>query len=146
MKKIVVGLLLLGSLVAGCGKDEKPAEPEGPPLTKAQVIKQGDAICRAGAKRVERAAGRRLGEDSTRADVRRFVVRTMIPELERQVSDLRALRPPARDAPQIDAMLDAAEEGIAEARENPIRALTDPKVFAKANRIATKYGFKVCNK
>lgn len=145
MKRTIVGLLLLGSVVAGCGKDEQPAAPEAPPLTKAQLIKQGDALCRATAKRIDKAS-RQLGEDSTRAEVRRFMRRTVLPELEQQLSALRALTPPRKDAPQIDAMLDAAAEGIEKARKDPIGVLTGKDVFAKANRIASRYGFKVCDK
>lgn len=146
MKRTVVGLLLLSSLAAGCGTEEEPAAaPEAPPLTKAQLIKQGDAICRAGAARGNRAANRQLDESSTRVDIRRFVVATAIPELERQLGELRALVPPRADAPRIDAMLDALEEGIEKARKDPLVVLTDPDIFADANRIARKYGFKACS-
>lgn len=146
MKKSVVALLLIGSLAAGCGEEGEPAaEPAAPPLTKAQLIKRGDAICRAGAARATKAANRQLDASSTRADVRRFVVRTAIPELERQHDELRALAPPRTDAPRIDAMLDALQEGIEKTRKDPLAMITDGTVFAEANRIARKYGFKACS-
>ena len=146
MKTAALGWLLC-LLATGCAQqeaDDAPA-PDAPRLTKSQLIKQGDAICRAGNRRLDAAVESRLGPRSTPAQVRAFVRKVALPELEAQVAALRELQPPLADVPRIDLMLDAVEEAIEETEEEPIKALRQDAAFDRANRIARKYGFKACS-
>lgn len=138
--------------LGGCaGDDERDeAAPPSPPLTKAQLIKKGDAICRAGKARQRRADARamkRWGDDPSREQVRTYVRDTVVPELRTQARQLRALVPPNRHAPAYDRMLDELEAVVAAVEKSPLDTISqDGDPFATANRIAAKLGFKVCSK
>lgn len=151
LRTLVAGTAALACLtLAGCGDEAEPdAAPSAPPLTKAQLIAKGDAICRAGNARLEKADARVLaqwGGDPTAAQARSYVVKTMVPELRRQVRELRALVPPDANAPAYDLMLDELGAVLDRAEKAPLETVAEKRPFAKANRIAKKLGFKVCSK
>ncbi len=138
---------LFGLAVAGCAQSEDVGAPppESPPLTKAQLIKQGDRICKASNRRLDAAVTAELRPNPTAAQVKKIMLEVAVPELEGQVAALRELVPPSSDAPMIDLMLDAVDEAIEETRKNPIKVVRDDDAFDDANRIARKYGFKHCS-
>lgn len=147
MKKILSGTAVVLAL-AGCAKDgETGAEPpSSPPLTKAELIKQGDAICKASNRRLEALTEADVDSWKVAADIRSFVREQFVPELEKQIADLRSLEPPREDVPRIEVMLAAAEEGIAKLEKEPVAEIQKDTTFDRANRFARKYGFKECSK
>lgn len=54
MKKLLVALTVCSTLaLSACGSDDKDNSSEA--LTKAELIKQGDAICKAGTEEIDKA-------------------------------------------------------------------------------------------
>lgn len=146
MKLISVSVALVACLaLAGCG-DDKSTSSDRTTLTKAEVIKQGDAICRASQDRINKASASLATGEPTEAQATAFITDTLVPELEGQIRDLRKLVPPAADAAKLDAMLDSLAADVAKAKQDPRGMLTSDGAFVEAGRLAEAYGFQVCAK
>lgn len=148
MKKLAALVLLLaGPFLVACQADEEVGAkpPSSPPLTKAELIKQGDRICRDGAKEFLATAAP-VPRNPSRAQLRAYVEDVLVPEMESQLAALRALEPPRADLPRIDQMLDEWADAIEKVKEDPLGQVGRMATLtARGDRIATKYGFKVCN-
>lgn len=137
--------------LTGCGGGDEPAtsddqasETQARALTKAELIEQGDAICRASNEKIDVADDRFIDpENPTEAEFRAAINDTLIPEVKGQISDLRALEAPAEDVDTITAILDALEAELAKVEADPLFILDDG-AFADANELAQDYGFEVC--
>jgi hypothetical protein len=88
-----------------------------------------------------------------RAAVRAAVIATITafwneakPVLQGSVDDIRALREPKADTKQVNRILDAVEHVIARVDADPtvLPESDTSNVFAKPDKLARKYGFKVC--
>jgi hypothetical protein len=127
-------------------------------ITKAEFIKKADAICAEGKKQVQTEFAAYLeknkikkipegGESKAETEGREaeIIESIALPALQRQVDDIRALGFPAGESGQIEPFLDAVEGGIEKGDEDPQALFSGAsKVFAKADGLAQKYGFKVC--
>jgi hypothetical protein len=157
----------LALAVAGCGGGSDEADGKDAASTgstdaaapsKAEFIRQVDAICTRGKKQVETEFASYLkknkikeigekGESPADAESHEIaVIETIaIPELQEQIEELKALQPPSDDEDEVEAFLDATEEGLSKGEEEP-QALfsTTKKLFAKSDKLAQSYGFKVC--
>lgn len=135
-------------VLAACGDDTAtdPASSEEPKaLTKAELIEQGDAICKASNDRMTAASASLETGEPTEADFVAFITGTFVPETEGQVRDLRELVPPTEDAAAIEAMLDSLEADLAKAKADPEYLISSVDVFDEANELAKDYGFKECS-
>lgn len=139
---IVVALLAVG---AGCGGgDDEEA------LSKAEFIKQGDAICKKSGDKVDAAAEERFAdlgrnEPPSAAQIKTFAEDTIIPEISGQLEDLRELPAPEGDDDKVNEIIDAADEALGKVEDDPTVLLEqggDP--FEAANKLASDYGFKEC--
>jgi hypothetical protein len=132
-------ILALGVVVAGCGGDDDT-------LTKAQFIKQADAICKKGNKRIDAGAEdvfTTKGQPS-KAQLTTFATDTLIPDIQGQVDDVRALNEPSEDEDQVNAFLDSAQAELDKGKEDPLY-MTTPQSFKETNKLGKAYGFKVCS-
>jgi hypothetical protein len=148
-----MAVLALGCvLLVGCGssgsKSGSGSSTTTPELTKAEFTQQADAIC----KRYDDAlstASKALGSNPSSARQGDFLLNQAVPNLKKQVDELRALHPPAADAATIKTMLDDLATGVDDlataVKVNPTKALQQqPAGLAKASAAATAYGFKNC--
>ena len=142
----VVALALIG---AGCGDDDESGDSGssggGDTLTKEQFLTQGNAICAAGNAELE-AEGETLGTAPTPGEIEDFALEELVPNIQNQIDELRGLTPPEGDEEEVEAILAAAEEGVAAIEENPASAFDDGGAdpFAQANELAADYGLTVC--
>ena len=152
-KRVIAAVACCCVSLTGCGGDDEPAksadkasETVETTLTKAELIEQGDAICKASNDTIDKADDRFIDpQNPTEAEYRVAINDTLVPEIRGQVEDLRALKAPAEDAATINGMLDAIEAGLVTVEADPLIILTgDP--FADADKIAQDYGFEVCGK
>ena len=138
----IVALALIGS---GCGDDDESGDSGGESLTKAEYVKEGNAICSAGTAEIAAAAQERgLGPSSTEAEVAAFATEVLIPSATDQVEQLRELTPPEGDEETVQEFLDASDEGIATLEEDPAAFGSGPDPFAEANKLLNDYGLTVC--
>jgi hypothetical protein len=113
-----IAVVLLGAGAgAGCGGDDEE------PLSKAEYIKQGDAICKKA-----QAEGKK--------DRRRS---------EALLEELRDLPAPEGDEDTLNGIYDGIEEGLEKIEDNPTILLSEDNPFEKASQEAEDYGFEECS-
>lgn len=139
---VVVGIAL-SVTGAGCGSSS-PA-----PLTKAEFVKQANAICRDGRSRKTTAIfnfmkTHQVGK-STRALEEKADTEIAMPPIQRMNEELRELAAPRGDEDKVNAIVDAFEAAVKSQEQNPgvvIAGSRDP--FHVANLLAIKYGMNKC--
>jgi hypothetical protein len=148
---MLAGVVAIAVVAAGCGSSSDSTESTAS-LTKAEFIKQGDAICKKGNKEIEEGFESFAKENNlpqnkepNKAQGKELVETVIVPDIKAQAEGIRALGAPSGDEAQVSAMLDSLDEGIEAAEEDPealFAAKSDP--FASANKQAKEYGLKVC--
>jgi len=143
--------LALGLIAAGCGDDDGgDGETEGTgtngaaaSLTKAEFVEQGNEICRQGNEEVEQA-----GQALTQGDVAEFnafVLGTLVPSIQRQINDIRALGIPEGDEKLINGILDDAEADLKRLEADPsLLQRQDSDLFADVDQRLDDYGLTDC--
>lgn len=139
MAAAVVALLL----IAGCGGGDSTTA-----LTKAQFIKQADAICEKTDKDAVAAMGQAAKEEKTAAgksgeeQISAAVLLAGLGVVQQEAEELAELGVPSGDEAEIEAIVDGIEAAAAKAEKDP-RHLE--AAFAEVNKLAAKYGFKACS-
>ncbi len=144
-----VGLLAVVLMVSGCGGSADSSETVK--LSKAEFIRQGDAICekarqaKAADLEVEIQRISREGdlEELTLRDQEDLVLNVVLPTFEQMSAELSALNGPS--SPGARAVARAFARTVSELKENPEIVTTRRNVFYTADEKAAAYGFKVCN-
>jgi hypothetical protein len=147
----VAALVALAALVAGCGSGDETTDATVT-LTKAEFIKQGDAICKKGNAEIEagfedfsEANDIPQNQEPSKAQGVEIVETVIVPSIKQQGEEIRALGAPEGEEKQVEDLLDSLDAAVSEAEEDPEALFgenSDP--FADANQQATDYGFKVC--
>jgi hypothetical protein len=135
-KLYVVGTLLAGFFVAGCGGSSSSAES----LSKPQFVREATAIC--ADAQVERAEALKdvLDEKPELADL----TSSALLSVEEMTEELGALGPPPGDAKEVQAIIDAYEAGIKKIKADPGDLTGVLSTFTKANQLAEEYGLTDC--
>lgn len=145
----IAAVFLSGLLILGCGGS---SDDETATLSKAQVIKQGDAIC----LKVDQQRGGMIenwlsdkSEEFARSKAGNIalVKAVAIPTLEKKAEGLESLAVPSDDEEQIDQIVEGLESAVEAIEDEPdqVEARYE-QVFGPANETAKAYGFKVCSK
>jgi hypothetical protein len=147
---VLIGVLAIAALAAGCGSSGDSTETTAA-LSKAEFIKQGDAICEKGSKQIEGEAEEFAEENNidtskpTEKQQEEVIATVVAPALRNQADELSELGAPEGEEGKAAAILDALEAGAEELEDDPGTLLekgADP--LGKANELATKFGFKAC--
>jgi hypothetical protein len=156
---MLLGIAALVLVAAGCGGSDDSTDTgstsggEGSALTKAQFIKQSDAICEEGNEELESEAedfateNNVDTEDPTTEQQEEVVVEVIAPAIQRQAEGIDALAAPSGEEEEVEAIVAAVESGATEAEEDPgsiIEESDDGGPFAEANKLADAFGLKVC--
>ena len=141
----LLGLAAVTALVvAGCGGGGDDSTSTSS-LAKPARIAKADAICKQGNQEIEQAAneqfGKQQGQEPTDAQVQQFTDETVIPSVQKQIDQIRALGAPSGDEDQVNKILDTVQADIGKAK-SATTLPDDP--FADGNALATQYGLKVC--
>lgn len=156
--------LAAGLIAAGCGDDDDETTTTsstttaatgatgatgaatGEPLSQAEFIKEADAICAAGDKKIN-AAGQQLGPGKpSDQEFEQFTTETLVPEIQAQIDAIRALTPPEGDEDEVSAILDAAQGAVDQLDQDPslLNEQSGDDPFKEANQLAKDYGLKEC--
>ncbi len=148
---------------AGCGGDDEPqpladigatgasgaSGASGVP-GRAEFIKTADAICAEGeaserdqiAELFPNVAG---PDDLSAAQYEQLATEIVVPSLQSQLDQLRALTPPEGDEDAFDAITSGLAEGIAETEGDPSTlAEGGGPNLQEASKLALDYGLKEC--
>lgn len=145
----VVFVCVFGLLAAGCGSGGEDSTAS--PLTKAQFVKQADAICdkREKEKNVAILAyveeknlnpARKLSQEDQETVVKDLGA----PPLAAMIEELDALGAPSGDEEQVDAIVEAFEVALEEAEADPASVVPGSDPFDEADELAGKYGLEEC--
>ena len=144
MTRTRLAALALGTVAAltaaGCGGGD---DDKG--LSKDEYLKQGNAICAKGNAKIN-AGIEQLGQTANTARIRGFTLTVLVPTVEGELKDLRALEAPEDDADTLTALYDDADAALQKIKANPglaqAQGADDP--FAAVNKRATAYGLTEC--
>lgn len=155
---LVLAAIIAAALVAGgCGSSDSQTGSgeitvETGSLSKAEFIKQADAICKTAHERVldgyaefiQRndvpASGPGLEEKA--AELMDSVV---IPAYADEVDEISSLGAPRGDEQKVSAILEAVQRDLAKGEQQPLYATNGTGFLGKASDLAEAYGFSVCN-
>lgn len=148
---LFVALAALAVLVAGCGGGGGGGSEESTSsLTKSELIKKGDAICKEGEEALEEEANEFAKENNidtskpTKAQQEEVIAQVVAPALHKQAEELRQLGSPSGEESKVEGIFDALEEGTKELEEEPGKLLGGTNPVEKASQLAKEYGFKEC--
>jgi tellurite resistance protein len=146
---LLAALAALALIVAGCGGGSDSTESTSS-LSKAEFVKQGNAICAKGNEEIEEGFekfGKEHGfskeKEPSKAELEEAVETVLVPKISKEIESIRALGPPDEEA---EAVLDAAEEALEKGEEDPAQFLKEENAgpFAKANKLSREYGLTKC--
>jgi len=142
----------VAAFAAGCGGGgDSTATDESVALTKAEFIKQGDAICEQGNDQLEDEADE-FAEDNdvdtsnpTEEQQEEVIVTVVGPALQSQADELSGLGAPEGEEDKVTAIVEALEAGAQELEDDPGSLLeSGAEPLEEANKLATEFGFKTC--
>ena len=154
MNRLIAVLAALGAIaliVAGCGSDSSTTDSTAT-LTKAEFLKQGNAICAAGNKEINAGFEKFFEENEfskknqpTQADFQEGAEEVVIPSVRKQIEELEELEAPEGEEEKYEALFENAEAQLEKAEENP-KLLTDENndLFAGVNKEAKALGLGSC--
>ena len=136
--------------LSGCGDDgDTSTTSEGPP-TKAEFVATVDEICTQTGATVNAEAQTRFPDGVAPGggdEITKFFAEVTIPALADQYEQVGELTPPEGDEEEVAAIVEAGNEAVAEAEENPdsLNVLKGAKTpFDEVGELEREYGFKVC--
>jgi hypothetical protein len=137
-------LSLFVGLVAGCGGGDDEES-----LTKAQFIRQGEAICERQNKKKDddlvKAFTKLEKEGKTGRKVEEQIISDVaLPPVAQMTEELAALGLPAEQEDQARQFIAEMERGVSELEKEPSLALSAEEPFEKVKERAGRFGFSAC--
>ena len=153
---LAIGMAIaLAAAVAGCGGGDDSTgggDSSAAALTKAEFIKQADAICKDGEEQLE-DEGNEFAEENdidtenaTDEQKEEVIVDVIGPALHKQGEELAGLGAPEGEEESIEAIVDALESGADEIESDPailIEGKENPPL-EEASELASDYGLTEC--
>lgn len=151
MRRVAVGLGLamvaVAVLIAGCGDSTDNGETES--ITKAEFLRQANAICTEHNEQIEEKVqayaeetGDMEGKNPPRDQVEEFLVETIDPVLRSQLEELRALPVPAGEEDQVEVVLESQEEALEMVEDDPFVRGGD--AYEELVKPINDYGLTAC--
>ena len=149
-------MLAAALTAAGCGGDDSgessgtatgSSPPAGASPSTQAYVKRAIRVCATLESDLQRVYTERVGARTpSDAEMIRFTRTTAIPNVERQLAELRKLPQPRQDRETVEAYYAAYERGIAQLKQDPglVTRTQIPPAFRLSNRIATRLGMFQC--
>jgi hypothetical protein len=145
---LLAALAAISMIAVGCGGSDST---DSSSITKAQFIKQADAICEKGneeneAEFEEFAEEKNLSENKepTKAQQEEAITDIVAPGVQKQIEEIDALGAPEGDEKQVEAIVTSVEEGVEEIEEDPSSLIKGENPLGKGSKLAKEYGLKAC--
>jgi hypothetical protein len=139
-----VTTLGLGLVLSACGGGGSSTAT----ISKAEFLKQGNAICKNGNKQIEAAAEQQFPKGRGRpsqAEQVKFATQMVISNIQHQIDAIKALGAPEGDEATVETITSEAQSALDEAKKDPtVLTGNGPGPFAKANKFANSYGLTAC--
>ena len=143
-----IAALAIGVVAAGCGGDGNDDESsstgtEAAALTKDEFVQEANAICKQGEAELDQA-GQELQGGPNSPEFEAFITDTLVPNIQGQIDDIRALGIPEEDADEVNGYLDEAEARLDEVEADPALLTSGEDPFAEVNKKVGAYGLTEC--
>ncbi|MBK5218509.1 MAG: hypothetical protein JJE35_01800 [Thermoleophilia bacterium] len=141
----VIGIVCAALVIVGCGGGSDDT------LSKAEFIKQGDAICKKASTKREAAVVAAVrsedpGDKHGIAFSEKTIIEAGIPPLTQMTDELADLGEPDPGAEEAAAVVEAYKAGVASMEDDPLGTLRGSnKSFAEATKLAAEFGLKACS-
>lgn len=139
---LIVGAVMVALTLGACG------DGEDRPLSKAEFIERGTAICTESSQKIDAAAAtsfREPGAIPTADEITRFANETVIPTIRNEVERLSELNPPEADKKRVEDIIMAGRDGVETVREDPTILISRTNDgFLNYRELATGYGLQNC--
>ena len=149
MRVRVAGLLVAGLAVTlglgacGDGGDEDR-------LTQAEFVAQGNRICGQTRETVDQAAQTAFpnrGNVPTGDEVQRFADDTLVPQLKRELEELKELNPPEDDEEDVQEIIEAGENAADQTSTRGVLLQNrDRSPLNRYAELASRYGLETCGR
>ena len=148
---LLIAVAAVAFVAAGCGSDSSTTDSTAS-LTKAEFLKQGNAICAAGNKEINVGFEKFFKENEfskknqpTQADFEEGAEEIVIPSIRKQIDELKELEAPEGEEEKFEALFENAEAQL-EKGEEDTSLLTDENndLFAGVNKEAKALGLGSC--
>jgi hypothetical protein len=145
---LVVPTIVAVLAIGGCGGGDDSSTTtgaSGTALTKEEFLEQGNAICAEGNKPIDaEIASLNTGQPLTDAQIQEFAD-VLIPSVQGQIDDIRALPPPEGDEDTVGKFLDTAQTELDRVKDDPSVLASDSQdPFEETNQLANDYGLTDC--
>ena len=137
-----------GDASSGGGGDTSAVQADtgGAPLSKAEFVKQGDAICNKVPERFGKLQQELEKEIGAKPSLAEIGEKAALPPLPEAAKELEELTPPKGDEQKAEAIVEALEAAAKGLEEKPTSELSGPKSpFAEFQKLTKEYGFQVCS-
>jgi hypothetical protein len=132
----IVGIALIGC--GGGGDDES--------LTKAEYVKEANAICRKALNQKEKVIAEATEKlpDKVSASTKEKVVLEAFAPYEKATEELAELGKPEGQEEKAEALVEAMEDGAEKVKASPTTLLVSDLPVRKANKMAEDFGVDRC--
>ena len=146
---LIAALAALAIVVAGCGDSDDDGTDSGEALTKAEFVKQAEAVCAANNKEID-AEFEKFSEENnlskkkapTQEQLEEAADDFLLPIVNDQIDELREIEPPEAQAGAFEALLDEAEAEVEKLEDDP--STLEEQSFVKVNERARALGLEAC--
>jgi hypothetical protein len=149
----LIGALAIALVGIGCGGGDGGGSQvvANTEISKQTYLKKAEAICKRNYTNVksgyEAFVKEHGGPENSFDEPEKqaeYVESVIVPEKKKTVEELKALGSPSGEEKKVGAIVEAYEEGIEVAEEEPQRAMSSQGVFAYATHVAQEYGLENC--
>jgi hypothetical protein len=152
MSKKMLSLAAAGAValtLAACGDDGDDSSSatdatSATTISKEDFVSQGNEICTDGNKALQEAAQESFpnGEQPSGDELGAFVTDSLVPNIQSQLDDIKALGIPEGEEDQVNAFLDDAQSALDDLKDDPQSLGND--TFAEVNQEAGDIGLTAC--
>ena len=145
----IAALLLAALVVAGCGSSSSTTTTTTA-ISKAEFVAKGNAICIAGQKAQNiafEAFAKRHGlknKEPTKAQKVEIVETVFVPNIQHQISAVKALGSPSGEEQQVEEALKTSQQALEKAEANPELLFAKQSPFHEAGQQLHAVGLTKC--
>ena len=140
---VAAGVLAVGSAACGDDDDDGGDGSTTAVISEEEFVSQGNEICAAGNEEIDQGGQETLGSGQpTPEQFEEFVTGTVVPSIQGQIDDIRALGAPEGMEEDVNRFLDDAQTVVDELTDDPSLITDDP--FDAVNMQAVELGLDEC--
>jgi len=141
LTSLAIAVVLIAGVAAGCGSSSNDTTSTAA-ISKTEFLAKGNAICKAGDAK-QTAAQEALGKNPSAAQFSSFTTNTLIPNIQSQIDQVKALGAPSGDEAKVNSMLAMAQADLDKIKSNPA-LLQQGDQFVNFEKVAHPYGLTSC--